>query len=64
MSKHVVVSNDMMPTVVAAFASQPENMLAGRALYLYRRITFSELTWYPEPDYLPVEIDLKELPAH
>ena len=64
MPKHVVVSNEMMPTVVAAFACQPENAEAGRDLYLYRRIACSELVWFPTPDYNPVEIDLQELPAN
>ena len=64
MSKHVVVSNEMMPTVVAAFARQPENKEAGRDLYLYKRITISELLWFPAPDYNPVEFDLQELPNH
>ena len=64
MSKYVVVSNEMMPTVVAAFARQPENMKTGRDLYLYRRITCSELWWFPAPDYNPVELDLQELPNY
>ena len=64
MSKYVVASNEMMPTVVAAFATQPEDMTDGRDAYLYKRVACSELKWFPAPDYNPVQIDLQELPVH
>ena len=64
MSKHIVVSNEMMPTVVAAFARQPEDHRVARDLYLLKRITFSVLVWCPAPEYIPQQVDLSALPAH
>ena len=64
MSKYVVASNEMMPTVVAAFATEPENITNGQEKYKYGRVACSELVWFPAPDYNAVQIDLQELPVH
>ena len=64
-SKNVVVSNEMMPTVVAAFATVLQRYeFEGRDAYLYGRVACSELKWFPAPGYNPVTIDLNELPVH
>ena len=63
-SKHIVASNAIMPTVVAALSAPPLNPdLTSREIYLYRRVSFQDLVWYPSPDYYPHQVDLSALPV-
>ena len=62
-SKHIVASNVIMPTVVAALSTPPAQVEANRDYYLYRRVAFRDLVWYSAPDYEPHKFDLSALPV-